>query len=165
MPCIVYSNLSDFEIVKLATEDNDLNALARPVAVISKWREYHRLTTEELSPNPEKAAKGKFWTKQDIEEATGENNSTVGKRIRYYNELPKKYWSRVGSKEEVKQAKADNDPSGKCFTETHLKMVFQNLGLNRDFEGLIDEEEIREKVLDYVVDKATAKEPLSTTPC
>ncbi len=151
IPCWVYNDLLDFDIVELATKDNDLNHLARPVSITRIWCEYHNLITGQPNPNPKKAAKGKFWSQGDIAEAKDVSQGKVSERLKFYRCLPKEYWSKVGTEEEVRKAFNEGKPLKKFLTEEHLKHIYANYLAQDNFEDWLTEEMVWQELLESTI--------------
>ena len=153
IPCWVYNDLKDFDLVRLATEDNDLNSLARPVSITRVWCEYHSLTTEQPSPNPNKATKGKYWSQLEIAEAKNVSQGKVSERLKFYRCLPRGYWSKIGTEEEVRKALDEGEPLKKCLTEEHLKHIYANYLSTDNFEAWLTEEKVWQELLESTIEQ------------
>ncbi len=153
IPCWVYNDLKDFDLVRLATEDNDLNSLARPVSITRVWCEYHSLTTEQPSPNPNKATKGKYWSQLEIAEAKNISQGKVSERLKFYRCLPRGYWSKVGIEEEVRKAFNEGEPLKKCLTEEHLKHIYANYLSTDNFEAWLTEKRVWSELLEGAIEQ------------
>lgn len=76
VPVVLYKDLSEYDIVRLATEDNENDEYHQPVNLVDVWTSYARLS-------------GLGWTQEKIAEAHGVSQQLVSRRLSLHR-LPDK---------------------------------------------------------------------------